>query len=51
MKLSPLARVLVPDLTASLKQAEVFDRLDLSTHAFMEKNIRKLMERIDDLAS
>eukprot|EP00730_Choanoeca_flexa_P015334 TRINITY_DN7021_c0_g1_i4.p1 TRINITY_DN7021_c0_g1~~TRINITY_DN7021_c0_g1_i4.p1 ORF type:complete len:366 (+),score=71.02 TRINITY_DN7021_c0_g1_i4:88-1185(+) len=50
MKLSPLAKVLVPDLTANLKQSEVFDRLDLSTHTFMEKNIRHLMERIDELA-
>ena len=49
VRMSPLVRVLIPDLTANVQPSEVFDRLDLSTNTFMEKNIKLLMERIDDL--
>jgi translation initiation factor 3 subunit H len=50
LRMSPLARALVPSLTSTLKQSEEFDRLDLSPNVFMEKNIHRLMEAIDELA-
>lgn len=50
LKMSPLAKLLVPELTSKLDM-EQFDRLDLGTNAFMEKNIRHLMERIEELGT
>lgn len=74
LRMSTLAKALVPDLTGQMQQAEVcvmrelvgscrepgvlishsgivqiFDRLDLTTHSFMEKNVHLLMECIRSL--
>lgn len=49
IQMSHLSRALVEDLRVNLKQNETFDHLELSTHVFLEKNVRLIMDRIDEL--
>ena len=49
LRMSSLAKAIVPDLTGQMDQENVFDRLDLTTHSFMEKNVQLLMRCLHSL--
>jgi hypothetical protein len=49
IRTSQLSRALLEDLRVDLKQNETFDHLELSTHVVLEKNVRLIMDRIDEL--
>ncbi|EDQ87737.1 uncharacterized protein MONBRDRAFT_9558 [Monosiga brevicollis MX1] len=50
IRASSMARLLIPELSANLDQSEIFDRMDLNATSFMSRNIKLLMEGIDDLS-
>ena len=49
LRSSLMARALLSELAIDLK-TETFDRLDLSTHSYLEKNVRCLMDCVDQLS-
>eukprot|EP00047_Mylnosiga_fluctuans_P002225 m.223704 g.223704 ORF g.223704 m.223704 type:complete len:322 (-) comp10964_c0_seq1:76-1041(-) len=48
---SHLSKALLEDLRSGLRQNESFDHLDLSTHVYLEKNVRLMMDCVDKLAN
>eukprot|EP00051_Salpingoeca_urceolata_P026929 m.479323 g.479323 ORF g.479323 m.479323 type:complete len:336 (+) comp21402_c0_seq1:185-1192(+) len=52
IRCSHLSRVLIDELDRELtdEHRETYDRLDLSTHHFLEKNVRSLMGCVDQLS-
>ena len=48
MRNSQLTRALLVELQTDA--SDKFDSLDLSTHGFLEKNVRFLMDCVDDLS-
>lgn len=51
VKSSSLARMLLNELEAEVPLEENFDRLDLSTNSYLEKNLRQLMSSVEDLST
>jgi translation initiation factor 3 subunit H len=49
VKSSSLARMLLSELEGEAKLEGEFDRLDLSTNSYLEKNLRQLMGAVEDL--
>eukprot|EP00048_Salpingoeca_helianthica_P015984 m.229778 g.229778 ORF g.229778 m.229778 type:complete len:321 (+) comp17825_c0_seq1:29-991(+) len=49
MRTSHLSRAMLEDLRVDLKQSETFDHLELSTHVVLEKNVRLIIDRVDEL--